>query len=85
MLIKIAVTVFLILTIAASIRVILGPTIWDRMLGLNLISSKLVMIIILYAMLQERSYLLDIAIAFALLGGLGIMFIAIFVQKRGKI
>lgn len=68
-----------------AVKVISGPSIWDRLLGFNLFSSKIIMIIILIALLSNQSYLLDIALVYALLGFVGIVFIAGFIQKKGKI
>jgi multicomponent Na+:H+ antiporter subunit F len=62
-----------------------GPTIWDRLLGLNLISSKLILCIILFAVLSDLPYLIDIAIVYALIGFIGVVFIALFIRQRGRI
>ena len=64
------------------IRIIRGPSIWDRLLGLNLISTKIIIIIILYASINETAYFLDFAIAYALLGFIGAMFTARFLLGR---
>ena len=65
-----------------SIRVIIGPSIWDRLLGLNLISTKVVVIIILFSSLTETAYLLDFAIVYILLGFISIFFTARFLLGR---
>ena len=72
------------LTVLSAIRMILGPSIWDRLLSLNLLTSKVIMILILLAVLFKETYILDLAIVYALLGFVGVMFIAISVQKRGQ-
>lgn len=77
--------ILILFTLAAIIRVVLGPTIWDRLLGLNLISSKIMMIIVLFALMLERSYLLDIALVYGFFGYIGIVLIARFVEKRGDL
>lgn len=81
--------IIVLVLIAASfftaIRVIFGPSIWDRLLGFNLFSSKIIIIIIMIALLSGKGYLLDVAITYALLGFIGIIFIAGFIQKKGKI
>lgn len=71
--------------LALLVYVLRGPTIWDRMQGLNLISSTLTLAIVLYAFGSGEAVVLDIAIAFGLLGFVGIQFIAVFVRKRGNI
>ena len=64
------------------VRILLGPSIWDRLLALNLISTKIVIIIIAYASLIDTAYILDFAIAYLLLGFIGIIFIARFILLR---
>lgn len=64
------------------IRVVTGPTIWDRLHSLNLISVKILLFIILFASHLEASYLLDIAIVYALLGFISTLFTAIFFLER---
>jgi len=63
------------------IRVIIGPSVWDRLLGLNLIASKIIMIIILYATITGMTFLLDFAIIYGLSGFIGTIFIALFLSK----
>lgn len=78
-------TVLTIMSVATGMRIILGPTIWDRLLGLNLFSSKIIILIVLFALMMKESYYLDIAIVYVLLGFISIISIARFIQKKGKI
>jgi multicomponent Na+:H+ antiporter subunit F len=71
--------------VGGIIRIILGPTIWDRMLGMNLISSKIIMAIVVFALILDKSYLLDIAIAYTLIGFIGMVLIARFIERRGDL
>ena len=66
------------------IRTIKGPTVWDRLLGLGLISVKVVIIIIAYSSFYDRAYLLDYALIYALFGFISLIFIAFFVHDRTK-
>lgn len=77
--------VIAVLALFTLLRIFLGPTIWDRLLGLNLLSSKILILIALYSFHMEKSYLLDIAIVYALLGFISIIFIARFFQGKGDI
>ena len=63
-------------------RVIMGPSVWDRLLGMNLILSKTIIIIILFAAIFETTFLLDFAIIYALSGFIGTIFIALFLSAR---
>ena len=70
---------FLALYIVGVIR---GPSVWDRLLGLNLISTKIVIIIVIFASFYDTAYLLDFAIVYTLLGFIGTFFIARFLVGR---
>ncbi len=65
------------------IRVILGPSIWDRLLGLNTISAKIIIAIVLLSLILDKAYLLDVALVYAVLGFIGTVFIARFIEKKG--
>ena len=80
-----ALSVLACLILAVVLRVILGPTIWDRLLGLNMIASKILVAIIILARLLDLTYLLDIALVYAVLGFLGTVLIARFIERRGQI
>ncbi len=81
-------TIMVILSLVGLLLLVIvikGPKIWDRILATNLFSSIVILLIMLYATTQDFAYLLDIVILYALLGFLGIVFIARFIQGRGKI
>lgn len=73
-----------VLSFFSSLRIILGPSLWDRLLGLNLVTSKTIMIIIIIAMIKKQNFLLDIALTFSLLSFIGIIFIAVYVQRKSR-
>ena len=61
---------------------ILGPSIWDRLLGMSLVSTKVILIVILFASMYEITYLTDYAIIYALLGFIGTFFITVYWVKH---
>lgn len=75
--------VIAIYIVVVVVRVIIGPTIWDRLLGLNMISAKIIMSIVILAAIQDKSIFLDIALVYALLGFVGTVLIARFIERRG--
>lgn len=79
-----AVVTLIVFSLLSAFRVLIGPTLWDRLLGLNLVTSKLIIIIILMACLREESFLLDMALVYALLSFIGIIFISIYIQRKGR-
>lgn len=65
-------------------RVVRGPSIWDRLHGLSLVSTKVILIIVFYAAVRDTAYLLDLAIVYALLGFISIIFTAQFLLEKIK-
>ena len=57
----------------AVIRAIVGPILFDRVLALNVIGTKIILLIAILGFLTGRPYFLDIAIAYALINFLGII------------
>lgn len=82
---KVFFLIFTLLSLFYLYRILKGPSIWDRLLGLNLFSITMIILMIIYALINKLDYLLDIAIVYALLGFIGIVFIARFIQRKGKI
>ncbi len=77
----IAIGVLIVATLVSGFRIIIGPTVWDRLLGLSLAGSKTIIIIVLYSSTVEQSYYLDIALVLAILGFVGTTSIARFFRK----
>jgi multicomponent Na+:H+ antiporter subunit F len=76
-----AVVLILVITsVICLFRVIFGPTIPDRIVGLNTISTKVTIILVLCAILYKRDVLLDVAIAFAMLNITGSLAISKYLE-----
>ena len=77
--------VLALLLLASLARVVIGPTVWDRLLGMNLITTKIVMAIAVLAVLMDRTFLVDVAIVYALLGFIASILIARYIEKKGSV
>jgi multicomponent Na+:H+ antiporter subunit F len=81
-----AVTIIItVLGITASLalyRVIFGPTPWDRLIAVNLISSKVVMIMVAAAVFFKRRIYLDVALVYAIIGFVSIIAISKFLESE---
>ena len=66
------------------VRTVMGPSVWDRLLGMCLVTTKLTVIIILFASIYNTAYLLDFALIYTLFGFIGVIFISSFILKRTK-
>jgi multicomponent Na+:H+ antiporter subunit F len=57
----------------ALLRALLGPTVYDRVLAVNMIGTKTVLLIAVYAFLSGRTDILDIALIYALINFIGVV------------
>lgn len=65
-------------------RVVRGPSIFDRVLGLNGISTKAIVLLVLIGTMFERvDMFIDISTGYALLNLVGALAIAKFLEERG--
>ncbi len=80
-----AIIVIGISTVGSLVRVVIGPTIWDRMLGVGLGASKITLGVIITSLSIDESYILDLALLFSILGFLVTVLLARFVERRGAL
>ena len=80
---------FVMITITVLIavylyRVIHGPTVFDRVLGVNGISTKAIILLVVIGTVYERvDMFVDISTGYALLNLVGALAIAKFLEERG--
>ena len=64
----IATIILAILTFVGLYRAVVGPTVEDRMVAINMIATKVTTIIVMIALLQNQKFFVDVALVYALLG-----------------
>ena len=65
-------------------RVLQGPTIFDRVLGLNGISTKAIILLVVIGMVYDRAEMfVDISTGYALLNLVGALAVAKFLEQKG--
>ena len=78
---------FLILTLLILVymyRVFQGPTVYDRILGLNGISTKAIILLTILGSLNERlEMFVDIALGYAVLNIIGGLAIGKYLEHKG--
>ena len=66
----------------AMVRTVLGPTVYDRILSLNMFGTKTVLLICVLTAILERMDYLDLGLAYALLNFIGLLAVLVFVQRH---
>ena len=75
--IAIAVTMLL-----ALVRALLGPSVYDRVLAVNMFGTKTVLLLAVVAFVAGRSDYLDLALAYALINFIGVLAVLEFFRQR---
>ena len=73
----------LILTMGlALLRAILGPTVYDRVLAVNMFGTKTVLLLSVISFFFGRPDFLDLALAYALINFIGVLAVLKFFRGR---
>ncbi|NLW07744.1 MAG: pH regulation protein F [Clostridia bacterium] len=65
-------------------RVFRGPTIFDRIIGLGVLGIDAILVLLLFAALNDRiDMLVDLAIAYAALGVISYLILAKYFERKG--
>lgn len=76
-----AATIAVLVTMAMALaRALLGPTVYDRILAVNMFGTKTVLLIALLGFLDGRPEFLDIALVYALISFVGTIAVLKFLR-----
>lgn len=74
-------TMAILVTMALALcRALLGPTVYDRVLAVNMFGTKTVLLLSIIAFLYGRPDFLDLALAYALINFIGVLAVLKFAQ-----
>jgi len=66
----------------ALLRAVLGPSVYDRVLAVNMFGTKTVLLLSVIAFLYGRPDFLDLALAYALINFIGVLAVLEFFRSR---
>jgi multicomponent Na+:H+ antiporter subunit F len=69
------------LTLVVSYRIIRGPTVPDRVVGLDTLGTNVVAIAALWAMLSTQAFFLDVSLVLAIIGFISTITVARYVTE----
>lgn len=78
-----AIAILVTMSLALT-RALLGPTVYDRVLAVNMLGTKTVLLLSTVAFLYGRTDFLDLALAYALINFIGVLAVLEFFQKARK-
>lgn len=65
----------------ALARALMGPTLYDRILAINMFGTKTVLLIAVFAFISRRLDILDIALTYALINFIGVVAVLKLVEQ----
>ncbi|WP_324736414.1 monovalent cation/H+ antiporter complex subunit F [Thermococcus sp. SY098] len=65
-------------------RVLFGPTLPDRVVGLNTITTKVVVIIAILSVINKQYFLVDLAVVLLMVNAVGGLILAKYLERRGR-
>ncbi|MCF7983116.1 MAG: pH regulation protein F [Thiohalocapsa sp.] len=71
----------LVVMALALVRGFLGPSVFDRVLAVNMVGTKTTLLIAVYGFLTDRPDFLDIALTYALINFVGVVAVLKFVER----
>ncbi|MEP7706658.1 monovalent cation/H+ antiporter complex subunit F [Paraglaciecola sp. 25GB23A] len=74
----------LITMVLALVRALMGPSVYDRVLAVNVFGTKTVLLLSVIAFLYGRPDFLDLALAYALVNMVGILAVLEYFQNRAR-
>ena len=78
-----AASVAIFLTMAlALVRALAGPSVYDRVLAVNMFGTKTVLLLSVVAFMYGRPDFLDLALAYALINFIGVLAVLHFFENR---
>ena len=76
--------VLFIALVVSLMRFINGKTIWEKLLSLNLMSIKVLLLTTVYSIYREDLFLLDTSVTFAIVSFLVVVLLARFILEGGR-
>ncbi|MCA1928098.1 MAG: cation:proton antiporter [Calditerrivibrio sp.] len=84
MIFSLGIIVILVASFFSLYRVVKGPSFFDRVLAVNLIGTKVVVLLVLVDFLYNRPEFIDISIAYALINFIGTIAI-LKLKEKGRL
>jgi multicomponent Na+:H+ antiporter subunit F len=79
---EVMVYIFIGTTSVSLIRVVIGPSVADRLIGLNLVAAQVLAILVMIAVKEHLPIYLDVALVYDIFGFLGLLAITRYLLRK---
>ncbi|MDP3063758.1 MAG: monovalent cation/H+ antiporter complex subunit F [Chloroflexota bacterium] len=74
-----------LLTLVPLVRLVMGPTVYDRVLGVSLMGTNVILLLALIGFIYGRiDMFVDMAIGYAVLNFVGVVAVAKYLERKGE-
>jgi len=73
---------FIATILISMVRVVIGPTLVDRMIGLNAVAAQVLALLVLIAVDEGFTFYLDVALVYDIFGFIGLLAITRYFSGR---
>ncbi|RKX77377.1 MAG: pH regulation protein F [Spirochaetes bacterium] len=72
-------------TVVSTVRLIIGPTLADRLVAVNLIAAQVLAILVIVAVKEKLSVYLDVALVYDIFGFIGVLAVVKYFGRKEEI
>ena len=65
-------------------RAVKGPTAGDRLISINVVGTKTIILILMVSLIMHETYFIDVALVYALISFIATVVIAEYIKKWGE-
>jgi|GEM_PF-1189474 len=85
MILQTTIIIFAIATLTLLLFLIRCQTVWERIMAINLMTIKIIMLITVYAVMMESPIVMDISITYSIIGFISVTLVSRFLLKGGRL
>lgn len=85
MILEITMIILAIATLTLLFFLIRSETVWERLMAINLMTIKMVMLITVYAVVMDSPIVMDISITYSIIGFISVTLVSRFLLKGGRL
>lgn len=85
MILQITMIILAVATLTLLFFLIESKTVWERLMAINLMTIKMVMLITVYAVVMESPIVMDISITYSIIGFISVTLVSRFLLKGGRL
>lgn len=85
MILQVTMLILAVATLPLLFFIIKSKTVWERLMAVNLMAVKIIMLITVYAVVMESPIVMDISITYSIIGFISVTMVSRFLLRGGRL